>query len=516
MITRLFPTSLALPMAALGTVVLAAPSLNAQGVSQAEPFDDRFRPTASQHVMTTPRPLAGKRIGMLVADEFNAVEGFYPVFRLREAGAEVVIVGAEAGRDYLGRGRYAVRSQIAARNARGNDFDAIVVPGGAAPKAMREDPDMVRIVQEAAHADRWIAAVCHGPQLLARADLLKGKRFTAWPELEHELASAGGIWVAPEVVVRDGRLITSQDPWTIDAFTFAVIDGLASDSGASASAAGESAAAHTASIADIASLSTTFTGPDALQGWTTLSVPGFADAWKPTRFENNVLIIEPRSSGWFEDMMGGHLYREVTGNFIVTTRVRVTGTNAPVPQTAFSLAGLFIRAPRPGLTATNWQPGKENWMFLSVGSASPAGTSQFEIKSTTNSLSSLKFSPAPQGWLQLRIARHGELFTLLAKADGAAEWTVLEQFIRPDLPETLNVGITAYADWDSVAPIYPDFKKINEQGAPKQNADLKAEFAWVTFRRAHAPRVPIFAMEVPTGAFGEELIKQRSAEILAD
>lgn len=211
-----------------------------------------------------------------------------------------------------------------------------------------------------------------------------------------------------------------------------------------------------------------------------------------------------------------HPYREVTGNFIVTTKLRVTDTTAAVPQTAFSLAGLFVRSPRPGLTAANWQPGRENWLFLSVGSASPAGTSQFEIKSTTNSLSSLRFSPAPQGWITLRIARHGELFTLLSRADGAAEWTVLEQFIRPDLPETLQVGITAYADWESVAPIYPNFKRINEEGATTQNADLKAEFASLTFRRAQAPRVPIFALEVPAGAFGEALIKQRISEILAD
>lgn len=268
--------------------------------------------------------------------------------------------------------------------------------------------------------------------------------------------------------------------------------------------------------ADLSPLSTAFTGPDALAGWTRLSVPGFAEPWKPLRFEGGSLVIEPRSSGWFEDMVGGHLSREITGDFVVTTRVRVTGTASRVPRTAFSLAGLLVRAPRPDLAAATWQPGKENWMFLSVGSASPAGTSQFEVKTTTNSRSSLSFSPAPEGWVELRIARHGELFTLLHRADGAARWTVLEQFIRPDLPATLQVGITAYADWDSVAPLYPDFRAINERGAPTQNADLKAEFAWINFRRAAAPRVPIFAMEVPEGAFGEALVKQRTAEILAD
>jgi PfpI family intracellular protease len=506
--------ALSLPVAVAALIACAgwtgAPALAGDSPA-AQAFDARFRSFESTSAAAMPRPLAGRRIAMLVADEFNAVEGFYPLFRLREAGADVVVIGAEAGRDYSGRGRYVVRSQLAARDARGGDFDAIIVPGGAAPKPLREDPDMVRIVREAHDRQRLLAAVCHGPQLLARADLLRGKRFTAWPELQQELSAAGGTWVGDAVTVRDGHVVTSQDPWTIDAFTFGIIDAL-SDTRAGATPP----AASTQATSDLAPLSTTFTGPRSLDGWTQLAVPGFAPAWKPVRFENNALVIEPRSSGWFEDMIGGHLHREVTGNFIITTRLRVTGTTAAVPQTAFSLAGLFIRAPRPGLTAENWRPGKENWMFLSVGSASPAGTSQFEIKSTTNSLSSLKFSPAPQGWMQLRIARHGELFTLLHKADGATEWTVLEQFIRPDLPETLQVGITAYADWDSVAPIYPDFRKINQEGAPKQNADLKAEFASVTFRRAQAPRVPIFALDVPKGAFGEDLIKQRTAEMMAD
>jgi hypothetical protein len=286
--------------------------------------------------------------------------------------------------------------------------------------------------------------------------------------------------------------------------------------GAIASASRAQDAPNASPADDLAVMSATFGDAASLEGWAQLRIPGFAEPWKPIRFEGGSMVIEPRSSGWFEDMVGGHLYREVKGNFVVTARLRVTGTTAPIPQTAFSLAGVFIRAPRPGLTAATWKPGHENWMFLSIGSASPAGRSQFEVKSTANSISSLKFADAPQGWVRLRIARHGELFTLAHRADGESTWTVIEQFIRPDLPETLQVGVTAYADWDSVAPIYPDYRRINEQGAPTQNADLRAEVASVEFRRALAPRVPIFAMSVPPGAFGETLIQRRTTEILAD
>jgi hypothetical protein len=73
------------------------------------------------------------------------------------------------------------------------------------------------------------------------------------------------------------------------------------------------------------------------------------------------------------------------------------------------------------VSAANWAPGGENWLFFSIGTSAPAGTPQFEIKTTTNSLSTLKILPSPTGWVELRVARHGELFTLLHRADGRTD-----------------------------------------------------------------------------------------------
>lgn len=105
---------------------------------------------------------------------------------------------------------------------------------------------------------------------------------------------------------------------------------------------------------------------------------------------------------------------------MVTAKLRVEGTAAQLPQTLFSLGGVFIRAPKPDLTAENWQPGQENWLFFSTGTAYPAGTPQFEIKTTYNSLSTLKIYPADRVYaddttrdVELRVARQGELFSLL-------------------------------------------------------------------------------------------------------
>ncbi|MBE9099204.1 hypothetical protein IQ267_06990 [filamentous cyanobacterium LEGE 07170] len=265
---------------------------------------------------------------------------------------------------------------------------------------------------------------------------------------------------------------------------------------------------------DLSSLSTRFDRPDALQGWQEFQVSGWVPKWEPPRIENSQLVLEPRSSGWFEDNTAGHLYREVTGDFIVTTRIKVEGTSTPTPQRSFSLAGLFIREPRT-IVAESWTPGNENWLFFSVGTAFPAGRPQFEMKSTYNSLSTLKISDAQEGWTRLRIARSGELFTLLSQEEGSDEWQMLDQFIRPDLPETLNVGLTAYADWDSMAPDYPNYQQYNEQGASTQNPDLIAYVESIDFRRPTTPRFPIATLD-PSISFDPQLSEARMSDLMAN
>jgi hypothetical protein len=273
------------------------------------------------------------------------------------------------------------------------------------------------------------------------------------------------------------------------------------------------AQASPAAAAPIDQLSTRFDSPAALNGWRQHQVNGFSAKWAPPAVENGRLVLRPTSSGWFEDMQAGHLYREVDGNFVVTTRIRVEGTKQALPQRSFSLAGLFIRVPTPGLTAANWQPGKENWMFFSLGTAFPAGTPQFEVKTTYNSLSTLFISDASAAyapsarWVDLRVARQGELFTLLQRVEGQSEFTLVEQFIRPDLPKKLNVGLTAYADWDSAAPIYPDFRRYNTQ-PPAMNGDLVAYVERIDFRRPTVDRFPVATLD-PRISFMPEVSRQR-------
>ncbi|MGB0695908.1 MAG: hypothetical protein ACPGOY_09680 [Rhodospirillaceae bacterium] len=262
---------------------------------------------------------------------------------------------------------------------------------------------------------------------------------------------------------------------------------------------------------DISALSTSFDNASALESWSEHWPEGFTRKWEEPRIEDGKLVLEPVASGWFEDNQAGHLYHQVSGDFIATTRIEVTGTEADLPLTSFSLAGLFVRAPRD-VSAASWIPGQENWLFFSIGTAAPAGEPHYELKTTTNSLSTLQILPAPTGPVDLRIARHGEIFTLLTRPDGQ-EWEVIEQIIRPDLPLVLNVGLTAYADYGSVAPIYPNFQLYNTEGAPTDNADLLAYFDSFDIRRPATGRLPIANIDAPAFL---DVIALRRNDVMAD
>lgn len=225
-----------------------------------------------------------------------------------------------------------------------------------------------------------------------------------------------------------------------------------------------------------------FENETSLNNWTSLEIDGWKSKIRKIAVANGALTIEPTSSGWFEDNFAGHLYREYTGDFELSTKVKSEGTTANLPQTAFSLAGLFIRVPR-AFTADEWERGKENWMFFSIGSATEPGKPQFEIKSTYKSQSTLKIYPAKDKWVELKIVRVSEVFTLMHRFEGE-EWILLDQFIRPDLPETLQLGVTAYADWPSLAEIYPNYEAYNQNGTKLDKGDLIASFDYVEIKPA--------------------------------
>jgi protease I len=170
--------------------------------------------------------LAGKRVAILVEDEFEDRELTGPLETLRSAGATVTIVGPTAGTAFRGkRGNAVVTADLAAGAAHMKDFDALVIPGGYAPDKMRMRHAMVDLARDAMDAGKPVAAICHGPQLLISANALRGRTLTCWPSIAIDVKNAGGLYV-DKPVVEDGNLITSRKPDDVPVFSEAIIRAL--------------------------------------------------------------------------------------------------------------------------------------------------------------------------------------------------------------------------------------------------------------------------------------------------
>ena len=170
--------------------------------------------------------LDGKRIAILAEQDFEDSELIEPMRALKNAGAKVLIVGSGSQETYKGkRGSATVRVDAIADNVKAEDFDAIIVPGGYAPDKMRLHQPVIDLVRKAHDAGKVIAAICHGPQLLISADIVRRRRLTSWPSIAIDLKNAGANWVdAP--VVQDRNLITSRKPADLPRFNKAIIEAL--------------------------------------------------------------------------------------------------------------------------------------------------------------------------------------------------------------------------------------------------------------------------------------------------
>ena len=176
--------------------------------------------------MADPAPLAGKRIALLVEDEFEDRELTGPLDALRAAGATVSLVGPSAGAEYKGkRGQATVKADVSAGSVKVGDFDALVIPGGHAPDKMRMRHAMVDLARDAMELGKPVAAICHGPQVLISANVLRGRTLTCWPSIAIDVKNAGGLYV-DKPVVEDGNLITSRKPDDVPMFNDAIIKAL--------------------------------------------------------------------------------------------------------------------------------------------------------------------------------------------------------------------------------------------------------------------------------------------------
>jgi hypothetical protein len=208
------------------------------------------------------------------------------------------------------------------------------------------------------------------------------------------------------------------------------------------------------------------------------------------------MTMVPYTSSWYAEWRGELTFKAITGDFVITTDVEPrnrAGNGAPGSQ--YSLAGIMVRTPRSMTSPGQWTAGGQNYVFLSLGAASNPGTYQYEVKTTSNSVSTLQISGGvPRASIQ--VARIGAHLIMLRRDQGGA-WQVHRRYFRPDMPSTLQAGLTVYTDWpvcEAVGFQYQNqFVLTNGLRLPNGstvagcNPDLVAAFEYVRYARPQVP-----------------------------
>lgn len=172
--------------------------------------------------MTHNRELEGTRAAMIIGPMFEDVEATYPLYRLREAGAQVTVLGLAANEEVKGKKGQTLRTDAAVGEVSPDGFDLLVLPGGYGPDKIRTDAGVRRMVREMDRRGRPVAFICHAGWIPASAGILAGRRVTSWPSIADDLTNAGALWEDAEVVV-DGNLVSSRKPDDLPAFMRALI-----------------------------------------------------------------------------------------------------------------------------------------------------------------------------------------------------------------------------------------------------------------------------------------------------
>ncbi len=153
---------------------------------------------------------------MISADNFEDLELFVPYYRFKEEGIAVDVVSMKKGK-IKGKHGYELEVDRTLDEVDPDEYDILVLPGGKAPETVRKQPRAVAIARAFFEKNKPVSAICHGPQTLITAGLLKGRRATCYRTVAPELMEAGALYEDRDVVV-DGNLVTSRQPSDIPAF----------------------------------------------------------------------------------------------------------------------------------------------------------------------------------------------------------------------------------------------------------------------------------------------------------
>ena len=168
--------------------------------------------------------LEGRKIAVLAEDLFEDLELWYPVLRMREEGAEVLVLGTGKS-EYHGKHGLSVEADMKVDDASPEDFQAVIIPGGYSPDRMRRHKPLLDFVRGASDSGSVVAFICHAGWVPISAGIVEGRRVTSFFSIADDLRNAGAKWVDEEVV-EDGNLISSRDPRDLPAFCLAIIAAL--------------------------------------------------------------------------------------------------------------------------------------------------------------------------------------------------------------------------------------------------------------------------------------------------
>jgi len=232
---------------------------------------------------------------------------------------------------------------------------------------------------------------------------------------------------------------------------------------------------------DLYSLSDEFNEQSTLENWEYFhEVEKWPNRIDKIEVDKGSLLIEPQVSAWVADLQGVFIFKKIKGDFIITTRVYVNGKHTEKSNNDWALAGLMARTPKQE-TQENWKPNTENWVYLMHGkSPYPFRSSITDSKSNTNSKWEADLSGSQNG-VELRMVRIGSLIINLRRLPNK-EWVVLDRYLRPDMPETLQVGINTATCNELYRVSDFDFN-ARTRFFKDEVPDLVAKFDYVRYRR---------------------------------
>jgi protease I len=186
------------------------------------------------------------KIACVLGQGFEDSEFRVPYDRLKAEGYQVDVIGLKAGEELKGyKGKEKVKAEKGIGEVNADDYDALLIPGGQSPDHLRVDKRMVEFVKAFDQAGKLVAAVCHGPQLLIAAHLVKGRTMTAWQTVQDDLKQIGAN-VKDEAVVVDRNWITSRKPDDLKQFSETIVEHLdGSDAGVHKPSPASQSPAHT-------------------------------------------------------------------------------------------------------------------------------------------------------------------------------------------------------------------------------------------------------------------------------